>query len=87
MQGLIFVAFGVVIAMIARWMVPGLLRAGLLTTIFVGTIGALLGGFLGIALGMYRQGHPAGFLMSAAGAILLLAAHRLTATGGTSGGR
>lgn len=41
----------------------------------IGILGAWLGGMLGRALGMYPEGHPAGFLMALVGAIILLVAY------------
>jgi uncharacterized membrane protein YeaQ/YmgE (transglycosylase-associated protein family) len=47
-------------------------------TILLGIAGALLGGFLGRAVGWYGPNDAAGFLMSLLGAIVLLALYRLT---------
>jgi uncharacterized membrane protein YeaQ/YmgE (transglycosylase-associated protein family) len=41
----------------------------------VGVLGSFLGGFLGRALGWYRDGHPAGFVMSLFGAVILVVAY------------
>ena len=43
-------------------------------------VGALLGGFLGRLLGMYREGDPVGFVMAVLGSILLLWIYRRTAS-------
>ena len=39
--------------------------------------GAVLGGFIGRSLGWYGEGEAAGFLMSFAGAVALLALYRM----------
>ncbi len=41
----------------------------------IGVVGSFVGGFLGRAIGLYREGEPAGFLMSLLGAILLCVAY------------
>ena len=45
----------------------------------LGIIGAVVGGFIGRALGFYGPNQAAGFVMSAVGAIVLLAIYRLGA--------
>jgi uncharacterized membrane protein YeaQ/YmgE (transglycosylase-associated protein family) len=49
-------------------------------TILLGIVGALVGGFLGRALGLYREGEPAGFIGALVGAIVVLLLYRM-ATG------
>ena len=56
---------------------------GILVTILLGIIGAVVGGFMGRALGFYGPEDPAGFLMSLLGAILLLVVYRLAVRGRT----
>jgi uncharacterized membrane protein YeaQ/YmgE (transglycosylase-associated protein family) len=43
----------------------------------LGIAGALLGGFVGRALGFYGEGEPAGFIMAVIGSILLLIIYRM----------
>jgi len=50
--------------------------AGLVITALIGMMGGWLGGYIGRALGWYREGEPAGFGLSVAGAIVLLVAYR-----------
>jgi uncharacterized membrane protein YeaQ/YmgE (transglycosylase-associated protein family) len=47
-------------------------------TILLGIAGALVGGFLGRALGMYREDDPVGFVMAVLGSIVLLVLYRVT---------
>jgi len=68
---------GLVVGAIAKFLMPGKDPGGFIVTILLGVAGALLGGFIGQALGLYREGEPAGFLMSVVGAILLLALYRM----------
>jgi uncharacterized membrane protein YeaQ/YmgE (transglycosylase-associated protein family) len=55
---------------------PGRDPGGFIVTILLGIAGALLGGFVGRALGFYQEGEPAGFIMAVIGAIILLAIYR-----------
>jgi uncharacterized membrane protein YeaQ/YmgE (transglycosylase-associated protein family) len=55
---------------------PGRDPGGFIVTILLGIAGALLGGFIGRALGFYNEGEPAGFIMAVLGAIILLAIYR-----------
>jgi uncharacterized membrane protein YeaQ/YmgE (transglycosylase-associated protein family) len=56
---------------------PGRDPGGIIITMLLGIAGAVLGGFVGQALGLYREGEAAGFLMSLLGAILLLGLYRV----------
>jgi len=46
-------------------------------TILLGIAGALVGGFIGRAMGFYGPTESAGWLMSILGAIILLALYRM----------
>ena len=47
--------------------------------ILLGIVGAIVGGFLGRAVGWYGPDDPAGFFMAVLGALVLLIAYRLIA--------
>ena len=72
MQLILFLLFGLIVGAIARWMVPGREPGGWLMSMFIGVVGSFLGGFIGRVFSFYRDGEPAGFLMSLLGAVLLL---------------
>lgn len=72
MQFLLFLLFGLVVGAIARFIVPGRERGGWFTSLVVGVLGSFIGGFLGRGFGWYGEGQAAGFVMSLAGAALLL---------------
>src|SRR5213594_1618847 len=75
MLGTIFVwlAFGLVVGLIARFLHPGPDHMGLLTTIILGVLGSLLGGAIAYVLRLGTSPfHPAGLILSVIGAILLL---------------
>ena len=66
------ILIGLVIGIVAKLLMPGRDPGGFIITTLIGIFGAVVGGFVGQMLGFYRQGEPAGFLMSVAGAMLLL---------------
>ena len=72
--------FGLVIGALAKFVMPGRDGGGIFVTIILGIVGAMLGGFLGRALGLYQQNEPAGFIGALVGAIVVLAIYRM-ATG------
>ncbi|UOF00333.1 GlsB/YeaQ/YmgE family stress response membrane protein [Bdellovibrio reynosensis] len=51
---------------------PGKDKAGFILTTILGILGAVIGGYIGQALGFYTVGEPAGFIMSVLGALILL---------------
>lgn len=76
MHILLFLLFGLVVGIVARFLVPGRDPGGWVISIVLGIAGAYLGGFLGRAFGFYGNGQAAGFLMSVLGAVLLLVGYR-----------
>ena len=73
---LTWILFGLLVGIVAKLLMPGRDPGGFIVTILLGIAGAVVGGYAGRALGVYRQGQTAGFLMSVLGAILLLALYR-----------
>jgi uncharacterized membrane protein YeaQ/YmgE (transglycosylase-associated protein family) len=69
--------FGLVVGIIAKLLMPGRDPGGFIITTLLGIAGALLGGFIGRAMGFYGPSQGAGWLMSIAGAIILLAIYRM----------
>lgn len=74
MHFIAFLIFGFVIGLIARALMPGRQKLGLILTTLLGMAGSLLGGFLGILLFGRGPGEPvaAGWIGSILGALLLL---------------
>ena len=71
-----WIIFGLIVGIVGKFLMPGRDPGGFIVTILLGIAGALLGGFVGRALGFYQEGEPAGFIMAVIGAILLLAIYR-----------
>jgi uncharacterized membrane protein YeaQ/YmgE (transglycosylase-associated protein family) len=77
MEILSWIVFGLVIGIIARVLMPGRDPGGFIVTTLLGIAGAMIGGFVGRAMGFYGEGQTAGWLMSILGAVLLLAMYRM----------
>ena len=72
-----WIVFGLVVGAIAKLLMPGRDPGGIIVTMLLGVVGALLGGFAGRALGLYGPEDSAGWLMSIVGAIVVLLLYRL----------
>jgi len=73
---------GFVVGLIARAVLPGADHMGIIATTVVGIIGSFIGGWIGGMIKKPAEGakfHPAGFLMSIVGAIVLLLVLRMIA--------
>jgi uncharacterized membrane protein YeaQ/YmgE (transglycosylase-associated protein family) len=68
---------GLVVGALAKLIVPGRDRKGILITIILGIAGALVATFLGKAVGWYEPGESAGFIAATLGAILILVVYHL----------
>ena len=78
MFGLIgWILFGAIVGAIAKLLMPGKDPGGFIVTMLLGIAGAMIGGFVGRALGWYGPNDGAGFFMSLFGAILLLWVYRM----------
>ena len=72
-----WILFGLVVGVIAKLLMPGLDPGGFIVTILLGIAGALVGGFVGRAMGFYGENESAGWIMSILGAIVLLVVYRM----------
>jgi len=66
---------GFIVGLIARAIMPGAEHLGFWMTSIVGIVGSLIGGVIGMVIKRPTPGtpfHPAGFLLSIVGAIILL---------------
>lgn len=74
-----WIFFGLVVGIIGKLLMPGRDPGGFVITILLGIAGALVGGFLGRMLGLYREDDPVGFVMAVIGSIVLLVLYRALA--------
>jgi uncharacterized membrane protein YeaQ/YmgE (transglycosylase-associated protein family) len=68
---------GLIVGLLAKFLMPGKDPGGFIVTTLIGIAGAFIGTFVGRALGLYQPGEAAGWIMSVVGAILLLLIYRL----------
>jgi uncharacterized membrane protein YeaQ/YmgE (transglycosylase-associated protein family) len=73
-----WILFGLVVGIVAKFLMPGRDPGGFVITTILGIVGALVGGFLGRAVGWYGPGDPIGFVMAVIGSIVVLALYRFT---------
>ena len=76
---LAWILFGLVVGIIAKLLMPGRDPCGFIVTILIGIAGAVLGGFIGRAMGFYGPSESAGWIVSIVGAMLLLFIYRMVA--------
>ena len=72
MQYVWMAVVGFVVGLVARALLPGDQKLGLLLTAALGIAGSFAAGFVGQALGWYGAGQGAGFIGSVVGALVLL---------------
>ena len=73
-----WILMGLIVGLVAKWIMPGDDPGGIFLTILLGIAGAFVGGFIGTTLGM---GSVTGFnlgslALAVGGALLLLWGHR-----------
>jgi uncharacterized membrane protein YeaQ/YmgE (transglycosylase-associated protein family) len=83
-EGLVHILWSIIVGffagLIARAVTPGTDQMGIIATTIVGIVGSVIGGLIGRLIKTPEPGakfHPAGFLMSIVGAIVLLLLLRL----------
>ncbi len=73
------IIIGGIAGAIAKFIMPGRDGGGIILTVILGIVGALVATFLGQALGWYAPGQSTGFIGSIVGAIIVLFVYRLVA--------
>ena len=75
MSILLFLLFGFVVGLLARAIMPGAQRMGILMTTLLGVVGSLVGGFLASAFSDNdaTRIHAAGLIGSVVGALIVMA--------------
>lgn len=73
MSIVLWILFGLIVGVIAKLLTPGREPGGFVLTTLLGIAGALVGGFLGRAVGIYPSYQSTGgFFMSIVGAVIIL---------------
>ncbi len=73
---LTWLIFGLVVGVLAKFLLPGKDPGGIFITILLGIAGSILGGWVSTLLGFGANGQTAGWIMSILGAIAILAIYR-----------
>lgn len=71
------IIIGGIAGAIAKFIMPGRDGGGIIMTVILGIVGALVATFLGQALGWYAPGQSTGFIGSIIGAIIILFIYRM----------
>jgi uncharacterized membrane protein YeaQ/YmgE (transglycosylase-associated protein family) len=73
-----WIVMGLIVGMLAKFIMPGKDPGGIIVTILLGIAGAFAGGFIGSALGIGRVTgfNLVSFLLAIGGAVLLLIIYR-----------
>ena len=79
MDIVVWIIFGLIVGIVAKFLMPGRDPGGFILTAVLGIVGALVGGWLGRVLNLYQPGQPAGFIMAVVGAVILLFVYRMVA--------
>ena len=66
------IIIGLVVGVIAKFLMPGRDPGGFIITALLGIVGALVATFLGQAMGIYAAGESAGFIGAVIGAMIVL---------------
>ncbi len=73
------IIIGLIAGAIAKFVMPGRDPGGIIVTILLGIVGALVATWLGQAIGWYRAGEGAGLIGAVVGAIIVLVVYRMVA--------
>ncbi|CAM5493105.1 GlsB/YeaQ/YmgE family stress response membrane protein [Eoetvoesiella caeni] len=73
------IVVGFIVGLIARAIMPGDQKLGIILTVILGIIGSVVAGYLGAAVGLYAPGQGAGWIGSIVGAIIVLFIYGLIA--------
>ena len=74
-----WIIMGLIVGVLAKWIMPGKDPGGIIVTICIGIAGAFLGGFIGSLLGIGDVSgfNQISFILAIGGAILLLILYRV----------
>ncbi len=74
-----WIIMGLIVGILAKWIMPGKDPGGIIVTICIGIAGAFVGGFIGsfLGIGSVSGFNMMSFLLSIGGAIILLILYRV----------
>ena len=71
------ILIGFVIGLLARFLMPGDDKMGIIMTTVLGVVGSLAATYVGQFMGWYTAGEGAGFIASLVGALVLLLIYKM----------
>jgi uncharacterized membrane protein YeaQ/YmgE (transglycosylase-associated protein family) len=74
-----WIILGLIVGALAKWIMPGKDPGGIIVTIIIGVVGAIIGGFLSslAGLGTVTGLNPSSIIIALVGALILLWLYRL----------
>ena len=76
---LFWIIVGLIASALAKWVLPGDDPGGVILTIIIGIVGAVIGGYLLTFLGIFTAGWIGSIIAGFIGAVILLGIYRLIA--------
>ena len=71
------IIIGLLVGIVAKFLMPGRDPGGFIITAIIGIVGSVVATYLGQALGFYSPGQSAGFIAAVLGSIILLVLYRM----------
>lgn len=71
------IIIGLIVGIVAKFLMPGRDPGGFIVTAIIGIVGSVLATYIGRAMGFYQLGESAGFIAAVLGSIVLLFLYRL----------
>jgi uncharacterized membrane protein YeaQ/YmgE (transglycosylase-associated protein family) len=71
------IIIGLIVGIVAKFLMPGRDPGGFVITAIIGVVGSVIATYLGQALGFCRPGESAGFIAAVLGSIILLFLYRM----------
>ena len=73
------IIIGLIVGIVAKFLMPGRDPGGFIITALIGIVGSIVATYLGRTLGFYQIGQSAGFIAAVLGSIILLVVYRMLA--------
>lgn len=74
-----WIIVGLIAGVLAKWVMPGNDPGGVILTIILGIVGAVIGGYLLRVIGIFTEGWIGSIIAGFIGAVILLVIYRLIA--------
>lgn len=71
------IIIGLIVGIVAKFLMPGRDPGGFIITALIGIVGSVVATYLGRAMGFYQVGQSAGFIAAVLGSVVLLFIYRM----------